>query len=475
MVQSQAGRNIVGGRETLGSIEKSIADLRAREAAIQSEMEAGNRERTKLLEGRVGAFRDLAELRVTTALADGVIDAADQLSAQVSPMLDARQKTITALKRRAEKVVREREKLAKAHAELAASIAERETELDRLAIQARADLQAAGEQAQRFQSVEALREMHEKALEKAQTAEADRRTKGEPYENDPLFIYLWRRDYGGRDYRPSRIIRWLDGKVAALIGWSNARANYSMLLEIPKRLSEHAERLKARLDAAEGQIEDAVAQRLRELAGADLPAALAAERERHAKENKAIDKLAAEETEITTQLNIYASGTDPAFTRIIELEGDFLEGKDMDRLRELARQTHSPADDQIVQRIGLFKDKIDTLTRRMDRLREDLREVARRRDEMVRAAAEFRRSGYDDPGSVFTNGSGMEQLLQELLKGLITGAEYWARSQKNHRWRSRPADSYRRGTSWPSSGPFPRAPKSGSPRRGPDFRTGGRF
>jgi hypothetical protein len=75
-------------------------------------------------------------------------------------------------------------------------------------------------------------------------AEADREEKRRPYESDPLFMYLWRRRFGTRDYEAGNLVRYLDRKVAHLIGYEAARVNYSMLIDLPDRMREHVERLK---------------------------------------------------------------------------------------------------------------------------------------------------------------------------------------------------------------------------------------
>jgi len=82
------------------------------------------------------------------------------------------------------------------------------------------------------------------AEEKLAQAEADRDNKRRPYEADPLFMYLWRRRFGTRDYAARSFVRSLDRKVAHLIGFEAARVNYAMLLELPDRMREHVERLR---------------------------------------------------------------------------------------------------------------------------------------------------------------------------------------------------------------------------------------
>src|SRR3954468_17364573 len=64
-----------------------------------------------------------------------------------------------------------------------------------------------------------------RAEEKAAQAEADRDEKRRPYEADPLFMYLWRRRYGTRDYQASNLVRFFDRKVAHLIDFETARIN----------------------------------------------------------------------------------------------------------------------------------------------------------------------------------------------------------------------------------------------------------
>src|SRR5215218_7085239 len=65
----------------------------------------------------------------------------------------------------------------------------------------------------------------QRAEEKLAQAEADRAEKRRPYESDPLFMYLWRRRFGTRDYYAGNLVRYFDRKVAHLIGFENARVN----------------------------------------------------------------------------------------------------------------------------------------------------------------------------------------------------------------------------------------------------------
>ena len=89
--------------------------------------------------------------------------------------------------------------------------------------------------------------MLEAAEAKAAQAERDLQEKRQPYESDPLFMYLWRRKFGTPEYRATGLVRFLDRKVARLIEFDEARRNYAVLIELPARLREHADRLRAGL------------------------------------------------------------------------------------------------------------------------------------------------------------------------------------------------------------------------------------
>lgn len=93
-------------------------------------------------------------------------------------------------------------------------------------------------------------QMLQAAENKAAQAETDMVQKRLPYEADPLFMYLWRRKLGTPEYRAKGLARYLDRKVARLIEFDGARRNYTVLIELPVRLREHAERLRAEISGS---------------------------------------------------------------------------------------------------------------------------------------------------------------------------------------------------------------------------------
>ncbi len=463
------------GRKTLADIERGIADLRGQESDLQRALEADNEMRIAALEERTRAFRALAELRTRAAVADGVIDRADRLESKVERILEARQKTIETLKARDAEADGRRDELNREAGSLRLEIDGLETRLDEVGARARAEL--AGDAA--FVKLEADRDglsaKLERAREKTERAEADRREKGKAYENDPLFMYLWNRKYGSKDYRPGAFVRFADDWVARLVRYQDARANYAILNEIPERLTEHCAQLENQFGEAQADVDAALAKRIAQLAGSDLTGDLRTARARQDDLNAQLEKTEAEIGDISVQLNRYAEGLDDPFREAVRVSAEFLEKDSYLELLTLARSTIEPDDDEIVRRIGELDREADRLGRSIESRRRDLDRLAKRRQEMMEVAANFRRKRYDDEASFFEPDDLAEDLLKMLLKGGISAAEYWLRSQGYHGRRRRSADPFRRSGGFPPFG----FPGGGGSRRGGGgggrFRTGGGF
>ena len=466
---------MVSGRQTLQEIERAIQDLRSQEQRLLRDVEAANREHVDLLNQRTAAFRELAEVRARDAVADGVIDEADMLQHRVESLLQARQTTIDNLKARESETNNRRSELtAKAEA-LTHEIEKLEKLLDEIAQKAHAEL--ASEAA--FQSLKKGRDraqaVLEQAAKKAEQAEQDRKRKGQAFEGDPLFMYLWERKYGTKDYPPYWLIRSGDDWVARMVGYTDARANYAILNEIPDRLAEHVARLGEDVAQREADIESAVAARINKLAETDLVGSLADARARQSENNKALEAIAIAITEISNLLNRYAEGLDDSFKQAVDLSAEYLQQETYQQLVSEARATPGPADDRIVSRIGEIDRKSDDAESAISKLRGELDKANAKRKELIDVAARFRRNYYDDPSSQFEYDDIAGAILRELINGAITGADYWARSQRRHQWKSRPADPFRRSQGMPPFGGGWGRGGSSDRGSGGGFRTGGGF
>jgi hypothetical protein len=479
------------GRDTLSGIEDALRDLKTQEAALQGELEEANKERASLVADRLDAMRELASIRARDAFSDGVIDEADNLSHQVRTILEARQRTILQLKERHVSAEAERDRHVARQDALTREIAALEERLDRVASEARAALATDRAYADLVQRRNDAAETYARAKEKAERAALDEQEKGAPYRGDPLFMYLWQRKFGSAEYTATGLVKVLDQWVAGLVKYTDARANYAMLTEIPVRLRAHADDLSRRNDGLAGEIEMLEAERTLALAGADLVGELTRQRDAQSALGKDLERITSELAETGNQLRIYAKGEDSSFISAVASYATFLDREPPRRLMADARATPGSEDDRAVEQITKLANQLEDIEERIKGRRRLLDQIAEKRLDLSRVATDFRRQRYDDVGSQFNDSSRTEDLLQLLLRGAITAADYWMRMKMQQSWRHRPADPWRRRSGLPPFDGFPsdwggifgdgggggggggRGKRGGS--SGKDFETGGSF
>ncbi|MGF1649971.1 MAG: hypothetical protein ACFCUN_05940 [Hyphomicrobiaceae bacterium] len=462
------------GFETLEEIEKAIADVRAEEQMLADKLAADTAALAQAFRDRAHAIRQLAEVRARDAVADGVIDEADRLDRDVATILSARQASIDDLARRyGERLERHRAAIGRSKAQVA-RIATLETKLDAAAEVAREHLKSDPEYRDRVAKRDELASQIEKATAKVATARKDRLEKGKPYEDDILFMYLWRRDYRGRAYAPHPVIRYLDDKVADLVGYNAARANYVMLKDIPDRLEGHVAGLLAAQAELASEVERREAEAISRFADESLVTDLIGERDLLTVIDAELSSVEAELDEIANQQNEYAEGRDTRFRSAVETLGRFLERSRYVDLLAAARSTPGDEDDLIVERIGALDRSLVDLEASISKRKRELERVSGRRQELIKVAGDLRRKSYHQPGSVFdVSDDDWARAMKMVIQGGLTVAEWWLRAQARQGWRGRSGDPFRRSSGLPPFD-FGRGGRSGR-SGGKDFRTGGGF
>ena len=445
---------MISGRQTLASLDEALAEERGKLDAVEQRIQSLSESVVAGQKVDAGDYRDLARLRIDLLEGGDLVAHIDQAERQVLALLEKREAAAGALDERLQAAEVERRTLEVERAAQASQVdraAEGVDEAEALT-QARLDADPAY-QAQRQRAHEAERTaMH--AEEKAASSEQEKDQKGESYRSDPLFIYLWERNYGLPTYEASSLFRWLDGKVARLIGFADARANYSRLNEIPRRLREHAERRRAAADA-EFQVLRELDRKARE---ADGISALERRVEARQGELDAIDRrIEAAETEHQTllaQKAAFASGEDEQMRKAVEYLAAEFRRDDLMELRREALATPFPDDDLVVSRILDREHERQRAGGALEGLKETLLQHSKRLSELEAVRTEFRRHRYDRAGSSFSDGGLIAMMLSNFLNGMLDRRTLWKVLQEQQRYRPRQSDpgfgsgGFGRGTVW---------------------------
>ena len=449
---------MVSGRQTLADIDRAVTEARGQVAAAEAQIETI---RQQLLEGRKAHaqdFKELARIRLDQIASAAMVKQLDQAERQAKTLLDQREGALADLERRLAAAETSAQALESERAAQAARVDEADKSVD--AAEAKTQTRLGSDpahQAQRERAQEAER-LARHAQEKAAQSESEREQKGASYRADPLFMYLWNRRFGLPEYRSGGLVRMLDGKVARLIGYADARANYARLNEIPERLQEHATSL-----AAAAETELAALRALDETARtadgiSDLDARLKEEQDRLAAIDARIAQAANDRQALQVRKALFAAGEDEHTRQAVDFLASELERDDLMELRRQAMSTPSPEDDLIVSRMLKRDDESRQIQATAQGLKEAIAQQQQRLAELEALRADFTRSRYDRSGSSFADQALILATLGQFLSGVLDRRALWRVLEEQHSYRPERSDpsfgsgGFGRGTPWGGGG-----------------------
>ena len=474
---------MLSGREALLQIDDALGAERRTIEAIDQRIQAASDQLLDLARARAEDFRELARLRVGMLAAGRLVAGLDEADRQAETLLASRPAALAALDGRVEATSRQRSELEAERAAQAEELEKASTAVDKAeaATQARLEAEPAYRE-QQARTREAER-VARHAEDKASNSEQELGQKGQSYRDDPLFLYLWERRYGLPEYRATALIRWLDGKVARLIGYDNARANYARLQEIPVRLREHAQAVRG---VAEQAIEALrrLDEQAREADGIPaLETARASERERLDGIDARIEETAATYQRLQDEKAAFAAGEDEAYRKAVEYLASELGREDLRALRRDAQATPFPEDDLVIARLLDREQQDQALQVSLGELKRSTQQHLTRLQQIESLRADFKRRQYDRGDSVFADGSLLGVMIANFLGGLLDRDGLWRVLEQQQRHRPQRADptfgsgGFGRGSVWGGGlgrggGGWGGGGRGGG---GGGFRTGGGF
>jgi hypothetical protein len=424
----------LSGPEALRSLDEALRDIRREEDEIARRLARSAEMITKMREQEGELLTLLAQVRLDPATQKELAGQIGAAELKARDMLKAHE---TELGESAQKLAAFDADITNATAErgrLQDDATRRNDELRALADRVRPQLQSDPAFAQKLTHAKELAAIAAESVRKTTQAETDRDEKGKPYRDDPLFMYLWEGGYGTKTYRANNLVAWLDGHVARLVGFPEARPNFAMLNEIPMRLREHADRQQQNAKDAT----DAVAQL--ESEAIDAAGGKAA---REALEKLSADVAALDDRIVALQdqrddalkaQRELAQGSDPKFAAAIKGLAEALGREDLKTLLAEARATATGQDDTIVAQIDDVRQRVKEEDEETTDQKSRLKTLAARRRELEDIQYEFKKQGFDNPRSSFGKDDLVGDLLNDFLRGGITAANYWDQWQRSQRW-----------------------------------------
>lgn len=464
---------MITASDALGSIERAARGIRDDENRLSETIRSAAQEAAHLKTEQTAQFQALAKIRLDTLQQKDVVGTLSNAERLALAALASLEKKLDELEARGRSLDKDLAAAQEDRIEKAKAVATAKDAVNLREIETHKRLAENVEWQALLAKATGAGDRAVAANEKAVQSEKDRDEKSKPYLSDKLFVYLWQRGYGTSAYRGGVFARIGDGYVARTISYEEARQNYFTLTEIPRRLREHADRLrdaaeeeKARLAAFERK--EMEADGIMELEKAEKAAtdALDASARRIKEIENSRSTLDAERS------SLVSGDAEQGMRQITADLATALARQDMQTLLRNAMLTPTPEDERIVGLLQKIEDRLDRLQRQADDARNAQIALARKRAELERAQDNFTRIGYDRRGGSFIN----EQLIGSIIGSIIGGAmssrdlDDALRSGYRERPRPRNIDINLGGGFWGGGGG-----SWGGGGGGGGFRTGGGF
>lgn len=482
------------GKQTLQSLQSGLNSVRGDLDRIDQELNKITLALTTNQQTQTSLLQQLARIRLDEIQRGNLIDALDHTDRETLEVLQQRTTALSNLEERivdSEKTIEgqdyKREVFVTKIETLAQDVIEAEHEVQRN-LEVDPTYQAQLQKARESDSIA------DEAEEKAILAEQDRIDKGKPFENDQLFFYLWKRHYGTPDYHANPLARALDNWVAGICKYENNRLNYWTLLEIPKRLREHAKSVRTTADNEADRTQDLEEQRAAEAEIPKLQKQLDKVEEELEEHDRNTTTVEDGRDELLNKRSIFVSGQDEYTNKCTDLLARVMQRSDVFELGRAVHMTPSREDDALARELHELREE-------QEDLQEDLKESRKRQDMQLKRLKEledvqrkFKHHRFDDLRSGFTNEALITSVLGQFLNGMLSGSDLWSTMRKYQRHRDIGAwpdfgsgglgKAARRGggSVWhrpgKRSGGVFRMPRNGgfsSRSRGGGFKTGGGF
>lgn len=491
---------MVKGPEALRRLDRSMRDIRDEERALSRTSADASAKIARLREVESEQFLHLAKVRLDPQKRDEVTEYISRAEKEANSILKRHASKLDEISGLLTDVEQDIDTTRATRDAAMTEFAAAQQKLEQLSTEVFADLDQDAAYTAQKQAVDDAIATFDHANQKAEVAEQDREEKGAPYRNDPLFMYLFERGFNTGSYRANNITRMLDGWVARMVRYHNAKPNFVILNEIPMRLREHADHLQDEIDE-ERQKLDTLEDAAFDAHGGKQARETADRNEEIIGEIDArLVELEDKRDELVHRQRKFSQGQNPAYREAVDMLASGLQREGLEDLYAAARQTASREDDQIVRKIDAVRSEIISLETELRASKDRLKVLSARRRELEDIEWEFKQKRYDRPSFDFDDDL-VEDLLGEFLKGAITASSYWGKWQDAQKsrgpTRGRSKDKYsnpwggksysskkkRRskdfGTFGSSSADFsrPRSTPRGSKgsRKHGGFKTGGKF
>ena len=422
------------GIQALNNIDSSLQTVKNEIHRIDNELSQLTSRLTENRQQQARTIHQIAKIRLNSISGGALLDRLSMADQKALSILEQRQQTLNDLentiqthKDSQETLESQRHKLLIQANKLGKELANKEA-----AIQS--SLEHDTEYMNTLERAREADNIADEAERKAHDSTEALEEKGKPYLADDLFMYLWKRKYGTTEYKNyNPITRFLDSWVARKAKYSNARANYWNIQEIPKRLIQHAATAREQADSIINNIQILEDKSLE--SGGAKTIQIELEKVR-ANINQCDEKITIAEKQMNDlmfQHGQFSSANDPQMQECLNILKTAMEHQSISGLRQIVIATRSSDDDFLLDDLNRYQNHFQDIKDEIDSQRSAHNAKLSRLKELEDVRRNFKRHRYDDMRSGFGNDAMIGSILGQFLEGLVSGSEVWRVIQRNQR------------------------------------------
>jgi hypothetical protein len=414
--------------QSLQTIRNEVVHMDRQLGQLSSKMASNQRHRAKLINDIAGVR--LAEIESGQLSAS--FTAADQQAAEIlaqrSKALSDLSLSIDHTNQRIVEAEAQRDSLLETANYTSAKIVDIEGQVQQ-------QLKADQAYMKQFELAKQAESVAEEAQHKTQRAQVDMADKAAPYETDELFMYLWSRGYGTTEYQAGLLARLIDGWVARLIKYEASRVNYWNLVEIPRRLHQHAEGVGDAADQQHSALQQLELNALEAAGSKSLEAELQLLRLSLDAHDDTIEVVEAKLNDYLDQRALYMAGEDDYIKLCLQRLSSSLEHQNLQAIHHYVSATVSPTDDRMVIELQVLDDSLQDVDGDLADLRKLHDRKLNRLKELEKVRRDFKNSRFDDVRSGFGNQALIGNVLSQFIQGAVSGSDVWGVIKRNQRYR----------------------------------------
>lgn len=270
------------------------------------------------------------------------------------------------------------------------------------------------------------------------------------YKDNEVFMYLLAQGYGTSHYKTNAVTRALDDKVASLFDFEKAKRNFEFLELLPDAMKERIAEQQKKLGNVEVQLRGLEDDAKKACGFYDVESdAKKVDQKRNAllaklgSNDKTYEAYVAEMKELASKKGKYHQEA------IDELKS-YLQGNSLTELKRRAKETPSPEDDKLVDRIEVLTHEIETLKANAKETKKNRGTVAERLTELRTIETRYRQKDYESNRSEFRSGFNADSLLMGFMLGQVSSTDF-NRSLDQHHYFEQPSYDSSSSYSQPSS------------------------